>query len=204
MFLAGESGEIEQFGDAGAHRRFADAEVTTIDGQVLMGSEIRVEVVELGNDADAGACRTRVGRNGPPGEADRAAVGDRQSQAAAQRRRLAGTVRAEEPETRACGNREVDAGDHRLASVGLAQGDDFERRAAAGGVERSARDQCRHARLTISRITCRRRWKKWSAPGTTITGNSSGFAHSMTLASGTVVSSDPWMTMVSPGTALVW
>ncbi len=44
------------------------------------------------------------------------------------------------------------------------------------------------------------RWKKWSAPGTTITGRSCGRAQSSTAASGTVSSLSPWMTSVSCGT----
>ena len=54
----------------------------------------------------------------------------------------------------------------------------------------------------MSRMRCSRRWKKWSAPGTTTTGSSCGRAQSSAFASGAVSSSSPWITMVSGGTAL--
>src|SRR6185503_7352244 len=54
--------------------------------------------------------------------------------------------------------------------------------------------------LTMARRMARRRWKKWSAPGTTTTGRSCGRAQASTSASGTVLSSSPWITIVSAGT----
>jgi hypothetical protein len=89
----------------------SDAEVAAIDQQVFAAGEVGVEVVELGDDADPGARRFRVGRNRPAGEPDVAGVRRGQSEAAAQGGRLAGAVRAEQPETGAGGHHEVDAGD---------------------------------------------------------------------------------------------
>jgi hypothetical protein len=196
--LAGEAGKVEQTRDAVAHHGVLDAEVAAIDQQVFAAGEVGVEVVELGDDADPRARRFRVGRNRPPASRMSPAV-----------RR--GQIPGSSARWSSCRRRSGRAGRNRWRGAPRSRcRRRLPRRRRTCASRRAAlrragpRVQCRHARLTISRITCRRRWKKWSAPGTTITGNSSGLAHSMTLARGTVVSSEPWMTIVSPGTALVW
>ena len=83
--LAGKSGEVEQVGDTGADDRILDAEVAAIDQQIFGNGEVRINVVELRNDADAFARCLGVLRDGVAVERDLASVGRGQPEAAAQR-----------------------------------------------------------------------------------------------------------------------
>jgi hypothetical protein len=83
--------------------------------------EIRVEVVVLRHDADAVARFARRLWHWQVTETDRAAVRRDQAQAAAQRRGLAGAVRAEQPEALAARHAEADVIDDLAVAVDLDQ-----------------------------------------------------------------------------------
>jgi len=99
----------------------------------------------LRHDADAGPRCLGVVGDGVAVEHDFATIRPGQAKAEAQRRRFAGAVRAEQAKAGAGLDGERQTGDNFAVAVGLAQ--------IAGG-------QCRHALVMMSRIRCRRRWKK--------------------------------------------
>src|SRR5205814_7234260 len=116
-----------------------------------------------------------------------------ESEAAAQCRRLAGAVGAEESEAFAATDREVEAAQNFVAAVGLAQ--------ALHREHHPVRDTHRAHMPLIVRCSCGNRpWKKCPQPGKTMTGRCCGRAHSNTSRSATTSSSSPWMTIVSSGT----
>ena len=74
------------------------AEVGAVDAQVLGAGEVGVEAVELGDDADPLLRLAHLRRQRQAERLDRAAVGAGQAEADADRRRLAGAVRADHAE----------------------------------------------------------------------------------------------------------
>src|SRR5258706_541842 len=117
-----------------------------------------------------------------------ARVGLDQPEAKLERRRLAGAVGAERAEAPARRDLQIDACHDLELAVAFPQALRLQRKA--------------HRQLfrTMARRMFSRRWKKWSAPGTTMTGRSCGSAHASTAASGAVSSFSPWMSSVSAGT----
>jgi hypothetical protein len=91
--------EIEQLGHALVDQRAREAEVGAVDAQVLGAGEVGIEAVELGDDADPllGLANLRGQRHAE--RLDRSAVGAGEAEADADRRRLAGAVRADHAET---------------------------------------------------------------------------------------------------------
>ena len=185
---AGQAGEVEQMRDARAHRALGQAEVAAIHQQVFRRREVRVEVVHLRHDADAHARLARAARHRQARQADLARVRRGQAESAAQGRRLAGAVGPQQSVAFPGAQLESQPLQHGDAVVGFAQPGDA---------------QGFHCASMMRRMRCSLRWKKWSAPGITVIGRSCGSAQASTLASGTVSSCAPWMTMLSAGTAAV-
>ena len=99
----------------------AQPEVAAVHDEVLGHGEVRIEVVHLRHDADADARATGVARHRLADQRDLAAIRLGEAEAAAQRRRLAGAVRAEQRVAGAASNRERQAVDDGRAAVVLAQ-----------------------------------------------------------------------------------
>ena len=154
-------------------------EVAAVDQQVLAHGEIGVEVVHLRHDADADARLARRLRHRLADELDRAAVGIDQAEAAAQRRRLARAVGAEQREALAAPDRERQAAHDLELAVALAQVLHAQHLRAVErrrGVRRPARRPalpCRsraraprgHSDVTTRASCGSRPWKKWPQPG---------------------------------------
>jgi hypothetical protein len=119
--LAGQAGELQQLRDARGDELVGQAEVAAVDLQVLGAGEVRVQVVELGHDADPGPRLPRPRRHRLAHQRDAAGIGHGQAQAAAQGCGLAGAVGAEQAETLAGLQGEGDAGHGLAAVVGLVQ-----------------------------------------------------------------------------------
>jgi hypothetical protein len=88
------------------------------DEEVLLDRERRVEIVELRDDAAAGACLLRLAGQSEAEDVQLSLVGDRLRREEPHGRRLARAVRAEQPDARAEGHLEVevvDGGDRAVA-----------------------------------------------------------------------------------------
>ena len=121
MSSRGEPGEIEQCRHFRAHRSCRQRKVAAEDQQVFFDGEIRIEVVELRHDADAAACLARTSWYRFAENFDVARIGSRKTEAQAQRGRLAGAVRTEEPEALAGRDIQVESAHHLLGAVALAE-----------------------------------------------------------------------------------
>src|SRR5262249_35639802 len=153
---------------------------------------IGIEVIHLRYDTDANACLTRSLGDRLANHRDGACIGIDETEAAAQRGGLAGTVGAEQSKALAAADREVEPAHELVCAVRLAETRDGEDR----GVVRVHR--C-HMPATV-RCSCGSRpWKKCPQPGNTTMGSSRGRAHANTSASATTSSSSPWITIVSMG-----
>src|SRR5437764_3240081 len=104
-----ESREVEQSRNARIERRAVDLEIAAVDAQIFGDGEIRIEIVDLRNDADAYARFARRLRHRLADHFERAAVRLDQSEAAAKRRCLAGAVRSEQSEAFPAANGERQA-----------------------------------------------------------------------------------------------
>ncbi len=156
--LLARPAKSSSFGIRSASVLFADAEIAAVDLEVLGDGEVGIEIVDLGNDADANARRARRLRHRQADHLDRAAIGIDEAEAAAQRRRLAGAVRAEKTEALAAADREREATDDFIVAVALDETRDpqddifFFAHSAA-----SARFACRGAPRCRPRSIARRR-----------------------------------------------
>ena len=149
--LAREAGEVEEPRNALVEDGEVDAKIAAIDPQVLDDGEIGIEGVHVRDDADAEPRLARRPGHRLADHLDRSTIGFDQAEAAAQRSRLAGAVRAEQAETLAAANGKRQAPDDFLIAVTLAQPfdtqDDVGRARAGGtrGCRRRYRDRVVHS-----------------------------------------------------------
>ena len=157
LALGREAREFEEPGNPFIQRLALDAEIAPVDLEIFRDGEIGVEVVDLRNDADANPRRARRLRHRQPDHLDRAAVRVDEAEAAAQGRRLAGAVGAEQAEAFATADLEGKAPDDLVFAVALAEvrnaQDDF----VATHTAASARDVCCVAPHCRPRSVARRR-----------------------------------------------
>jgi len=137
LVLAFEAGKGEQLGDARADFAFADAEIAGEHDEVFGAGEIRVEAVELGHHAHAGAGFAGLFGHRQAAQTDAAAAGPGQAEGAAQGGGLAGAVGAEQREAFAGTQFQVDAA-HDFLCVGATaeafdEAGDFQGHQTAGG-----------------------------------------------------------------------
>src|SRR5208282_6916111 len=68
--LPRQTGEFKQFGQPLAHAACRESEVSTVDDQVLFDREIRIKIVNLGDDAHANPRLARLARDGEARESN--------------------------------------------------------------------------------------------------------------------------------------
>jgi hypothetical protein len=145
--------ELEELRYARFEQIARQSEVAAVDQEVLADGEIRVEVVHLRHDADADARFAAILRHRLADHRDVAAVRLDEAEAAAQRRRLARAVGAEQAEAIAPLDGEREPAHDLVVAVALAQAVDLQdhvvRAAATVPVD------CVRVSSGITRPTCR-------------------------------------------------
>ena len=119
LALVGQPDDLEQLAD---HRRSAvggDAVAAGEEVEVLPHAQVVVDAVEVGHVADAAPDLDRVGGHRDAGDVRLARGRSEQGGQDLHRRRLAGPVRADQPEDLAMADDEVQAGDGELVVVAL-------------------------------------------------------------------------------------
>ena len=126
--FAGQPGKIQQAGNALRHVALGNAEIATVDLQVLAHREIRVEIVRLRHYTDPCARLASLLRQDMAEQFHHAGIGADQAEGEAQGGGLAGAVGAEQAMAAAGSQFQVEAIHHGGIAVAFAQAGQFQGR----------------------------------------------------------------------------